>query len=95
MGQYYAVDMKTGKTLWASEGRQAANVALERAGGVIFSMENDGELVIFRASRTGFELIKRYRVAPEEMYSTWAQPAISGNRIFVKDASTLALWTIN
>jgi hypothetical protein len=29
------------------------------------------------------------------MYSTWAQPAISGNRIFVKDASTLALWTIN
>jgi outer membrane protein assembly factor BamB len=95
MGQYYAVDLKTGKTLWASEGRQAANVAVERAGDIIFSMENDGELVIFRASRTGFELIKRYRVAPEEMYSTWAQPAISGNRIFVRDASTLALWTIN
>jgi outer membrane protein assembly factor BamB len=95
MGQYYAVDMKTGKTLWASEGRQAANVAVERAGDIIFSMENDGELVIFRASRTGFEPIKRYRVAPEEMFSTWALPAISGNRIFVKDASTLALWTIN
>ena len=95
MGQYYAVDMKTGKTLWASEGRQALNVAVERAGNIIFSMENDGELVIFRASRTGFELIKRYRLAPEEMYSTWAQPAISGNRIFVRDASTLALWTIN
>ena len=95
MGQYYAVDMKTGKTLWASEGRQAANVALARAGDIIFSMENDGELVIFRASRAGFEPVKRYRVAPEEMYSTWAQPAISGNRIFVKDASTLALWTIN
>ena len=95
MGQYYAVDMKTGKTLWASEGRQAANVALARAGDIIFSMENDGEFVIFRASRTGFEPIKRYRMASEEMFATWAQPAISGNRIFVKDASSLALWTIN
>jgi len=95
MGQYYAVDMKTGKTLWSSEGRQAANVAMERAGDIIFSMENDGELVIFRASRAGFEPIKRYRVSTEEMFSTWAQPAISGNRIFIKDASTLALWTIN
>jgi hypothetical protein len=27
--------------------------------------------------------------------ATWAQPAISGNRVFVKDASSLALWTVN
>lgn len=94
MGQYYAVDLKTGKALWASDGRQAANVALARAGDIMFSLENDGELVVFRASRTGFEPIRRYRVAPEEMFSTWAQPAISGNRIFIKDASTLALWTL-
>jgi outer membrane protein assembly factor BamB len=95
MGQYYAVDVKTGKTLWASEGRQAANVALARAGNILFSLENDGELVVFRASRAGFEPIRRYRLAAEEMFSTWAQPAISGNRIFIKDASTLALWTLN
>lgn len=95
MGQYYAVDMKTGKTLWTSEGRQAANVALTRVGNVMLSLENDGELVIFRASQAAFEPIKRYRVAPEEMYSTWALPALSGNRILVKDWSTLALWTLN
>ncbi|MBI3049617.1 MAG: PQQ-like beta-propeller repeat protein [Acidobacteria bacterium] len=95
MGQYYAVDVKTGKTLWTSEGRQAANVALARAGDIMFSLENDGELVVFRVSRTGFEPIRRYRVAAGEMFSTWAQPAISGNRIFIKDASTLALWTLN
>jgi len=95
MGQYYAVDLKTGKTLWASEGRQAANVALARVGDLLFSLENDGELVIFRASRTSFEPIKRYRVAAEEMFSTWAQPALSGNRIFVKDAAAVTLWTVN
>jgi outer membrane protein assembly factor BamB len=95
MGQYYAVEMKMGKTLWTSDGRQAANAALVRAGDILFSLENDGELVIFRASRTGFEPIRRYRVSTEEMFSTWSQPAISGNRIFIKDASTVALWTLN
>ena len=92
MGQYYAVDAKTGKMLWSSEPRQAGNVAMARAGNILFSLENDGELVVFRASRTGFEMLKRYKVAETD---TWAQPAISGNRIFVKDVSTLTLWTVN
>jgi outer membrane protein assembly factor BamB len=95
MGQYYALDVKTGKTLWTSEGRQAAQVALARVGSTLIGLEGDGELLVFRASRTGFEPIRRYRVAAEEMFSTWAQPALSGNRIFVKDASTVALWTVN
>jgi len=28
------------------------------------------------------------------MSSTWTQPALSGNRIFVKDVSSLALWIL-
>lgn len=92
MGQYFAFDVKSGKTLWTSEGRQAGNISIARAGNVLFSMENDGELVVLSASRTGFEVLRRYKVADTE---TWALPAISGNRIFVKDVSSLALWTIN
>jgi len=26
--------------------------------------------------------------------ATWAQPAISGDRLFIKDVNTLALWTV-
>jgi hypothetical protein len=26
---------------------------------------------------------------------TWTLPTISGNRVFVKDISTLALWTVS
>jgi outer membrane protein assembly factor BamB len=92
MGQYFAVDAKTGKTLWLSEGRQAGNAAFVRAGDLLFSLENDGELVVFRGSQTAFEPLHRYKVAETE---TWTQPAISGNRVFVKDVSTLALWTLN
>ncbi len=92
MGQYFAADAKTGKTLWTSEGRQAANAAMARAGNVLFSLENDGELVVLRASQTGFEPLRRYKVADSD---TWTQPSISGNRIFVKDVSTLTLWTLS
>ena len=98
MGQYFAVDAKTGKTLWASEGRQAGNSAMLRAGNILFSLENDGELVVLRANSTAFQLLHRYRVADPEtggpIGPTWAQPAISGNRIFVRDLSTLTLWTV-
>jgi outer membrane protein assembly factor BamB len=73
-----------------SEGRQAGNAAIVRAADVVFSLEDDGELVVFRQGPTAFDVVKRYKVADTE---TWTQPAISGNRIFVKDESTLALWT--
>ncbi len=92
MGQYFSVDAKTGKTLWTSEPRQAAQAAIVRAGNVVFSLEDDGELVVFRSGATAFEPLGRYKVAESE---TWTQPAISGNRVFVKDVSTLALWTLN
>jgi outer membrane protein assembly factor BamB len=92
MGQYFAMDVKTGKTLWTSEGRQAGNIGLLRAGNVLLSLENDGELVVFSTNRAAFQPLKRYKVADTE---TWALPAVSGNRIFVKDVTTLALWTVN
>ena len=91
-GQYFAADAATGKTLWTSEGRQAGHAAIARAGDVFLSVEDDGELVVIRNSKTGFEPLKRYKVAEA---ATWAQASYSGNRIFVKDVSGLSLWTLN
>jgi len=91
-GQYYAMDARTGKTLWTSEGRQAAHASVARAGDLLFSLESDGELVVARSSQTAFEPLKKYKVSANE---TWAQPAISGNRVFVKDVTSLTLWSWN
>ena len=91
-GQYFAGDARTGSTEWTSEGRQAGHAALVRAGDLVFSLEDDGELVVFRDVNTPSEPFRRYSVADD---ATWTQPAISGNRVFVKDVSTLALWTFN
>lgn len=92
MGQYFTVDAKTGKTLWLSEGRQAGNAAIATTGSLVFSLEDDGELLVVRNSPMAFEPLRRYKVAETE---TFTQPVILGNRIFVKDVSTLALWTLN
>jgi outer membrane protein assembly factor BamB len=91
-GQYVGVDLTSGTTLWTSEPRQGAKSALQRAGNLIFILEADGELLVARESKTAFDVVKRYKVADQE---TWSQPAISGKRIFVKDVSTLTLWTLD
>jgi hypothetical protein len=46
---------------------------------------------VARTSVTGFEVLRTHTVADS---ATWAQPAVSGHRIFVKDLSNLTLWTI-
>ncbi len=90
-GQYFALDLDSGEALWESAPRQAENAALVRAGEIVFSLEDDAELVVFEAGRAGLEEIRRYEVAESE---TWAQPTVSGDRIYVKDVSRLYRWDI-
>jgi len=91
-GQYFAIDVLTGQVLWLDRPRQAANTALVKADDLLFLLNDDAELIVARSSRAGFEPIKHYRVADS---ATWAQPAISGNRIFVKDLSFLSMWRLD
>ena len=90
-GQYFALDLETGAVLWKSDPRQAAHAAIARSGNTIFSLEDDSELVVIRLRRDRFDPVARYKVADTD---TWTQPVISGNRVFVKDVSSLTLWTI-
>lgn len=90
-GQYFALDLTTGTVLWKSDPRQAENAAMVRAGTTVFSLEEDAELVVMKANRSALDVVRRYDVADS---ATWAQPTISGNRVFVKDLAHLALWTM-
>jgi outer membrane protein assembly factor BamB len=91
-GQYVVLDVKTGKTLWTGMPRQAENASIVRAGNVVFALEEDADLIVSRMGRSGLQELKRYKVADA---ATWSAPAISGNRIFVKDASAVTLFTLN
>ena len=91
-GQYFALDAKIGKVLWLGPPRQASNTAIVKAGNLLLLLNDDAELIVARSSRNGFEPLKRYTIADS---ATWAQPTISGHRVFVKDVTSLSLWTLN
>jgi outer membrane protein assembly factor BamB len=91
-GHFFFIDAKTGKTLWTGEPRTAENAAIAKAGTLLFALKADGELLIVDGSNpTAFTPLRRYKVSDA---ATWAQSAISGNRIVVKDLTTGALWAI-
>ncbi len=91
-GQFFGVDANTGQTLWLSEGRQGENAAVVRAGDLWFALEADAELIVARGNSKQFEILRRYTVAES---ATWAQPVLSGQRVFVKDVNSITLWTID
>jgi outer membrane protein assembly factor BamB len=91
-GQLFALDARDGRVLWSGEPRFATNVAFAKAGDLLFVLKDDAELMIARASRSGVQPLKTYEVADS---ATWAQPVVSGQRLFVKDVSALTLWTFD
>src|SRR5262245_19471551 len=59
-GQFFALDAKTGKTLWLGQPREASNTAVVKAGDLLFLLNDDAELIVARSIRTGVESLKRY-----------------------------------
>jgi outer membrane protein assembly factor BamB len=86
-GQYFCLDAATGKTMWVGEPRQGDNAAMLLAGNLILSLNSDADLIVSNAIGSGYEVVKKYRVADS---ATWAHPVLAGRGILVKDVSTLA-----
>ena len=88
-GQFFAIDVATGKTLWQGKGREAENASIVRAGNFLLMATTNSELVVARVSAAAFEEVKRYTVADSAM---WAHPAFAGRAIIVKDVDKLIVW---
>jgi len=86
-GQFFAIDAATGKTVWQSEGRAGENAALLNVGGTLLALTNDAGLLVLPADAKAFAPAARYTVATSP---TWAHPVFLGDRILVKDETTLA-----
>ena len=61
------------------------------AGSVLFALTPAAQLIVFQPSDTGLQQIASYKVAEGE---TYAYPIVAGSRLFVKDADSVTLWTI-
>ena len=91
-GQYFCLDARTGKTAWTSEGRDGDNAAIVVAGGSLLLLNDSAELIVASGSEKGFEPLKKYEVASSP---TWAHPVVVGNRVLIKDAENLTLWSFD
>ena len=88
-GQFFCLDIATGKTMWTTKGREGENAAFLTAGSLVMAMTTEGELVVMRSNPKAFEAVKRYTLAESPV---WAHPALVGGGIIVKDLDTLAYW---
>lgn len=90
-GQFFAIDLVTGRTLWTTPGREGDNASILAAGQVLLLSTTNGELIVARANPARFEELKRYRIAES---AVWAHPAVAGRLIVVKDVDKLICWTL-
>lgn len=95
LGHLYCLDSRTGQTLWQSEGRLGGNASacgsVVNAGSVWLALTNFGHLVVVRPSGTSYEPIAQYRLADR---GTDAHPVLLGDRILIKDETTLRSFRI-
>lgn len=90
-GQVVALDPKTGRTLWESEGRLGDNGGLVLWGNWLLVLTSEGELIVLKADAESFSPVRRYTVADTP---TWAQPVPALSGVLVKDESRLAFWNL-
>lgn len=90
-GQFFAIDLGTGKTLWTTVGREGENASVMLAGSWLLLSTTNGELIIARAGRARFEQVQRYTIANS---AVWAHPAVASHLILVKDVDRLICWGV-
>jgi outer membrane protein assembly factor BamB len=86
-GQLFAVDADTGKTLWQGPGRMGDNAAILNLGGKdLLVLTNEARLIVVPVSAKEYVAAAEYTVAQSP---TWAHPVVIGNRILIKDETSL------
>lgn len=91
-GRLFAIDARSGRPIWATEGRDTENAALLTAPGVVLVLTAEGELWALDSTVEKLSRLASYRVSEGP---TWAHPAVVDDRILIKDQDSLALWVLD
>ena len=90
-GQLFCLDATTGKVAWTTDGRGGTNAALQSAGPNLVVLTTDGDLLVVKRNPAKYEELRRYDMSDSE---TWAQPVLLKDRILIRDAASLSLWSL-
>jgi outer membrane protein assembly factor BamB len=90
-GQFVAVDPESGKLRWATEGRNASSASVVAAGQHLLFLTTESQLIVTPLDPNRFEELRRYTVAPS---ATYAHPIVLRDRIIVRDATHVTVWSL-
>ncbi|MBN2410042.1 PQQ-binding-like beta-propeller repeat protein [candidate division KSB1 bacterium] len=90
-GFLYAIDAKTGQTAWTDSVQHNRFGSIVDAGTVLMALSAESQLIVFKPDPGKYNELALYKVSDTPVY---AHPVIAGNRVYIKDEDTLALWTI-
>jgi RNA polymerase sigma factor (sigma-70 family) len=90
-GCFFCLDAATGLTRWESEGGQGDYASILTAGGILLFLTEKGRLLVVKPSSTAYELIAEYQVSDTD---THAHPVFLGDRILIKDGTSLRSFRI-
>jgi outer membrane protein assembly factor BamB len=90
-GNLFCINAKTGETAWTDSANRQQYAAMLDVGPAILALTQRSQLSVIEPSNSAFKELASYKVADKE---TFAHPVVAGNRIYVRDADSLTLWTL-
>ncbi len=93
-GNLFCINAKTGQTAWtdATPRDKGGFGPVLSAGSCLLALPSNSELIVFQPTDKQYSEVAKIKVAGS---ATYAHPVLAGNRIYIKDAESLALWTLD
>ena len=92
-GNLYCINAQTGQTAWTdtTQRDRSGFAAIVNAGSFLLGLPSSSELIVFKPDDKEYSEVAHYKVSDTP---TYAHPVISGNRVFVKDQESVAIWVV-
>jgi outer membrane protein assembly factor BamB len=92
-GNLFCLNAQTGQTAWtdATSRDRSGFCAIVDTGSCLVALPSSSELLVFKPDGKQYDELAKIKISDT---ATYAHPVLAGNRIFSKDAETVALWTL-
>ena len=90
-GQFVAINPADGKVRWSTEGRAGASASVIAAGKHLLFLTTESEMVIADLDAGAYKEVRRYNVASSP---TYAHPVLLRDRVIVRDATHVTVWSL-
>lgn len=92
-GNFFCIDAETGKTAWVDDTQRDRSgfAAMVSTGSYLLALPSSAELIVFKPDGKKYSEVAVIKVSETP---TYAHPVIAGNRIFIKDQDTVAMFVL-